>query len=1167
MILYSVQLVSTGFDGLYRRYRIRIHEPTVNPVALFTDIEHLLIERLEDFIKEHYKLKFQLVCWIRFRKETDTNKKIEAPFISNQQTLLHIDDSPDKLILAIQKILNTIETFQEKGSGYVIDKILSVEIACSKLVVRLGASYLPLPKWLERKKAVINVKNNDHYCFAYSILASLFKAPKGCITRVASYEKYFWLLNFDKISFPTPLAQISIFEKNNPSIAINVWEISKDSNEHSLILIRSSQYAVVRKNIIHLLLLTDDSSGISHYCLIKSPSRICSSSISKHHGKRHFCDICNMSFATVNGFNKHICVGSARVKMPKPGYIHFEHFNRVLNVPLVIYADFECLLKPMNDIETDHCVKISEHIPCGFGMIAIEQCCENRPPNIHDHHIYRGKDCLKEFLRTVIDIANQYQYRVKLGKHTDWAMTKEDVENFNNSTACYLCNEPFSKSDPKVKDHCHICQTYRGALHHSCNLLLQTPKNVNVYFHNLRRYDAHFIMEEIAKHGLRENFEINCIPKGPEDYLMFSFLKSFKKTNGHLNYTINFIDTFNFLPTSLEKLVLNLKSNFGVDKFLISSTEFMNPNHLDLLTRKGVYPYEYMTNWERFTETELPLKENFYSKLRQEGISEVDYSHAKLIWDTFDIKNLGEYHDLYLKTDVLLLADVFENFRKVCMQHYGLDPAHYATLPSYGWDICLKLSKVKLELITDEKMYEMFEKGIRGGISVISHRYAKANNMYLPNWNPKLPTSYLMYFDVNNLYGWAMTQALPVDSFKWLSEEEIEDLNIEDVSDTGDIGYILEVDLDYPDNLHDIHNDYPLAPEKRAVKDFHLSPYCENLAIDRYTCPKTQKLIPNLEPKSKYIVHYQNLKFYLKHGLVLKKIHRVIKFNQRPWLKPYIELNTNLRKQARDDFEKDLFKLLNNSVFGKSMENVRKYQKIKLVTNKQQFLKATRKFTFNQCKLFGENLAAVVFDKDQTELNKPIYCGLSILDLSKKLMFEFHYEFMLSIYDHSHLKLCFTDTDSFCYLIFTEDIYCDMLKFKDKFDTADYPPSHFLQNNANKKVLGKMKDELNGVPIEKFVGLRSKMYALQFSNGGKEIKKLKGISKTIVQGQICFKDYEETLFQQQNIRHTMYTFRNTLHKMFTLEQEKIGLCCYDDKRYILDNGIDTLAYGHYNCET
>ena len=253
---------------------------------------------------------------------------------------------------------------------------------------------------------------------------------------------------------------------------------------------------------------------------------------------------------------------------------------------------------------------------------------------------------------------------------------------------------------------------------------------------------------------------------------------------------------------------------------------------------------------------------------------------------------------------MLLLADVFEHFRETCLKYYSLDPCHYFTAPGLSWDACLKKSGVKLELLTSVDMHLMIEKGIRGGISTITHRHGVANNKYLHDYDPAKESSYIIYLDANNLYGWSMSQYLPRKNFQWVPQDEIAGLDVLKIDDNADEGLILEVDLQYPHELHDLHSDYPLAPVRVLVEDSMLSDYSKDLKekfkIGNSTVPK---LISNLLDKTNYVLHYRNLKQYLKLGMKLLKIHQAIKFEQQPWLKPYIDFNTS-RMEAKNIFEK-----------------------------------------------------------------------------------------------------------------------------------------------------------------------------------------------------------------------------------------------------------------------
>ena len=420
-------------------------------------------------------------------------------------------------------------------------------------------------------------------------------------------------------------------------------------------------------------------------------------------------------------------------------------------------------------------------------------------------------------------------------------------------------------------------------------------------------------MRGIHRHAGKK--KIGVIPNNMEKYVSFQL--------GNLR----FLDWLQFLGpgASLDALTKNLTEFPHLKQHFPKVWSFDSPEDIQLLCQKGVYPYSFIKNFQVFEQSSLPPKEAFFNNLIGEHISEENYQFAEKVWSTFRCENLGEFHDLYLYTDIFLLADIFEAFRQVCLKHYTLDPAHYYTVPGLAWDAVLKFTKVQLDTIDDIEMYQFMERGIRGGISMISHRYAEANNSHLSDYNPEKSRTFITYQDANNLYGEAMVQYLPISEFKWLSERDIQTFNVMSVKDEAEIGYILEVDLEYPTELHDLHSDYPLAPEKMIITHEMLAPYQQQLKEDLgYKPARVEKVVPNLWDKTKYPIHYRNLKQNLALGMRLKKIHRVLQFKQRPWLKSYIKLNTELRTKAKSEFEKDFFKLTINSVFGKTMEDVRK---------------------------------------------------------------------------------------------------------------------------------------------------------------------------------------------------------------------------------------------------
>ena len=724
-------------------------------------------------------------------------------------------------------------------------------------------------------------------------------------------------------------------------------------------------------------------------------------------------------------------------------------------------------------------------------------------------------------------------------------MSEKDCNNFDNAVDCHICGKVLNAD--RVRDHCHITGKFRGAAHNACNLKLRIypdKTKVPVVFHNLRGYDGHLIMSALGATQATEGQTIRCIPNNMEKYMTFSV--------GQLQ----FIDSLQFINSSLEKLAANLQT-----EDLIISGRNLSDEKLSLLRRKGVYPYEYVDKLERFDEPSLPPKEAFYSQLSREHVSVEDYQHAQNIWSKLGCKTLGDYHDIYLRTDVLLLADVFETFRNTSIEHYSLDPAHYFSAPGMSWDALLKKTKVQLELLTDIDMHLFVERGLRGGISMVSKRFAKANNTQCPEYDSTKPNKWIMYLDANNLYGWAMNQLLPVGGFQWVSPELAEVLAS---PDDGPEGYITEVDLEYPENLHDSHSDYPLAPETMTVPEAWMSDYQRALVNElggKFT--ECMKLVPKLRKKERYVVHYRNLKLYKSLGMQITKIHRAIKFSQKAWMAPYVQMNTSLRASSTSEFEKDFFKLMNNSVFGKTMENLRKRIRVDIARSDEvdRMRRLVADPAYLSHKIFDGDLVAIHSSKTRLKLNRPIYVGQTVLDSSKHLMYDFWFNQIKAKFG-GKAGLLYTDTDSLLFEVETENVYKDMKQSTEKYDFSDYPKNHSCYSTANKKVVGKFKDECCGRPIAEFVGLRPKMYSILGASEN-NIKKAKGVQRVVVKKDLRHELYKQCLDERKEIKHKQIVIRSQGHQMGVYEQTKTSLSPLDTKKWIAPDGVTTRAYGHY----
>ena len=1100
--------------------------------------------------------KFIETLQVKFIKHSNDRKILKNGYFNSTANLIQNEtDIESSSQESQQKILNKIAQWVSEGSGWTIQSIESHYINIVNYSPLKGSSYIELLQEL-KNRGLINLQNKDNECFRWCHIRHLNPQVKDP-QRIKKTDKTFISqLDYSGIEFPVTIKQINKIEKQN-NICINLF--GYEEKQPFPIYISKENFT----DHMELLLITDGEN--KHYVLIKDFSKFMFRQ-TKHEHKKHFCMQCLQCFSREDILTEHKnnCIsinGKQAIKMPEKGdKIYFQNHHKQLSVPFVIYADFEAITEKVDSCQPNNEKSYTEayqkHTDCGYGYKVV--CCYNNKYS-KPVQVYRGENAVYKFMENMLEEVNWCKSKMKKYFNKPLEMTQENEADFQKAIKCHIRDKKYTNKDIRVRDHCHITGQFRGSAHQDCNLKLQIKPDtikIPVIFHNLRGYDSHFIMQQIGqiakehtytnKKGQKVEMNINAIPNNMDKYMAFM-----------LGNHLLFLDSFQFMSSSLDSIAKNLPD----EAFIYTKQEF-EKEQFNLMKRKGIYPYDHMDSFDRFNETKLPVQQHFYSILNNEHISDEQYKHAQNVWDTFNLKTMGDYHDLYLKSDILLLADVFENFRKTCLQYYKLDLCHYFTSPGLSWDAMLKMTDIKLELITDIDMYQFIEKGMRGGISYIANRYGKANNKYMKNYDEKAPSKYIMYLDANNLYGWAMSQYFPTDGFKWLSPKQIENINLGKYTDDSKKGLILEVDFEYPQELHDSHNDYPLGPEKVKVAQGMLSDYCKKIA-DKFNISSglVHKLIPTLNDKEKYVLHYRNLQLYLSLGLKLKKIHRVLEFEQSPWLKQYIDFNTQKRSNAKNSFEKDFFKLMNNSVFGKTMENLRKRVDVRLVTSKEKLSKLASKPTYVSSKIFNENLVAVHKIKETLTLNRPAYLGMCILDLSKTLMHDFHYNYIKNKYGDK-AKLLFTDTDSLTYEIETEDVYRDFWNDKDKFDNSDYPESSPYFNKINKKVIGKFKDEAAGIPIIEFIGLRSKMYSYMKDDRGGG-KTAKGIKKNIINKDLKHKDYKEVLLNDKQMRHTMRSIRSSNHELESFELNKISLSCFDDKRFIHENGITSYAYGHY----
>ena len=401
--------------------------------------------------------------------------------------------------------------------------------------------------------------------------------------------------------------------------------------------------------------------------------------------KKYFCLRCLQPFNSEYRLEEHtkdclIINGTQRIEMPKEGSrVQFHNHQNRLPVPFVIYADFEAITEKIDSCSPPghkpYTQAYQKHEPSGFGYKVV---CHYDKKYSKPEVIYRGENVVQKFYQNLSEEVKYCQKIINKRAKRRLVMSASDEEDFQKAKKCWICQREYKADEGEnipVRDHCHITGKYRGSAHKTCNFWLQISAEkitIPVVFHNLKGYDGHLIIEGmgdiIKEKDLRgeEPLNIDVIASNAEKYITFKIGKHLK-----------FIDSYQFMASHLATLAKNLPA----EKYVYTSEAFSGEK-LGLMKEKGVYPYDYMDSFQKFAETQLPKREDFYSLLTNEDISEGEYEHAQKVWEKFKIKNMGQYHDLYLKSDVLLLADIFEKFREQYLNTYGLDPAHYVSLPS-----------------------------------------------------------------------------------------------------------------------------------------------------------------------------------------------------------------------------------------------------------------------------------------------------------------------------------------------------------------------------------------------------------------------------------------------------------------------------------------------------
>ena len=707
-----------------------------------------------------------------------------------------------------------------------------------------------------------------------------------------------------------------------------------------------------------LLLLQDENAH--HYVLILNLERFVAyfKGIA-HRAAQRLCRNCFHLCTNRETYQNHVKTCSehaaAEIVSPKESNtsLQFGNWKARWFLPIVLYFDTESYLVPIATTQlspsTSYTVAIEKHEPCGYAIAAIEH---GKATHVY-FELKRGDNCMNEFVKSLHVFSRNIYNR----KRAFYGPYRGPVPARENNTRCWICENEINDEAELVLDHCPYDGHFLGWAHQLCNTRCRTFNFTPMIGHSIEEYDMHDICLAIAECEPETKFEV--IPSTDENYISLSVGQNFESEAGQqvpIFEYIRLIDSFNFMPQSLESLVADLPDNRF--EILRSKYESYSNSDFQLLCQKPFYCYSYITSEQVFEEKVLRPLSEWKNTLHggEVTISKSDYNHAQTVFSKFGCQNIGGYHDLNLTCNTLILACVFEAFRDICCDKYGLDCAQYYGAPNLSGDAFLKVCKPDLHLLTEREKLELVENTMRGGVSSINEqRHFQANNCNLPNYDGSKPSTYALMLDANNLYGGVMQKDhLPLKDFALYAHITFEEVLKN--SSTAQLGYIIKVDIDYPPEFHEAHQDYPLAPSKLKIKHSWLSGYQKNLILQMHLPEKSSgpKLVQTLLPKNRYTLHYRLAQFYNSMGLKFTKLHRALKFEQANWMRPYMELNTSLQIAASTAFGKKFYNGMNNSAFGKTCESKMNRDQVVIVRNAQNVLQRTQNFHFKSFKIFGE---------------------------------------------------------------------------------------------------------------------------------------------------------------------------------------------------------------------
>ena len=852
IIVHSCVLCGAVFNTTtaLRSHR-RIHEPTTGFVVfasahkkkciifrksyatVMADLNSSFLNDKEDIFKllryelaNRNSMKASIVFYAEFTKYNGLNEngeemertryetclRSESQLLTDEAGILNLMDS------SLSNAQNRIDDFINNGSGWQLDEIICTNIeigTCRPLNGSCNLLSITYPKTLKRIKPVENMQQ----CFLEAVAYHFTKSSNVNVLQTFISEKM-------RVNIATPVNVMSIprFEKDNEHLNFKINVLYCEENDIFPIYFSKK---ITSAHIITLLLYKTfiDNNLVNHYSYVENVNSLLQK---KFQGKEKItyerairCLNCLAKFSSKTNaesqLKKHyeLCLENKPQALSTPqagSVLCFRNFQRKFKMHFIGFFDFESAhYKPK--FACEKCMT-NDRTKCNHSTqvdaiqkpITVSYLILNTNTNeIMHKRTYTGDDCVEVFLNELLNIESEFiEYFttiIPMDENPEMEMAYLSQEK------CHICEKELA--DDRVRDHCHMTGKFLGAAHNKCNLNRQEKKQIPMFCHNLTGYDGHFLLQKLG--GDKRIKKLNALPYNTERFRTIEL-------NSYL-----FLDSLSFLNASLNELMNDLLKNKTHNFSIIDQLQLYkkgDETRKKMLLRKGVYCYEYVTSIEKLKCTKtIPHKKHFFSSLTNSNISDEDYAHAQKVFEEFKCKDMIDYTELYCCMDVGLLAEIVLQFRNLVFDNFGLDCCHYISTPQLAFDCMLRSTEVEIELLTDIDKILFIENNIRGGVSFINQRHCKLGV------DAKGFKTTMAYIDANNLYGLAQCYPMPLKKFRWLEDDEIKLLNWMDMTDEQETGYILEVDLDYPQHLHAAHSSLPLAPHRLKIMQEMLSPY------------------------------------------------------------------------------------------------------------------------------------------------------------------------------------------------------------------------------------------------------------------------------------------------------------------------------------------------------